>query len=236
MLHMPTPMLMQAEGIAPPGQQIFTGLSTSGTFIVPAGRTSMSAVCIGPGQSSLTDFSTFIANGGGGGLAYGNSFAVTPGEALSWAINSSYSEIRRGSVVLLRAWAGRRDFSLSPEGAALSGGFPGGLGGSRDYAGGAGDFCLHGAGAGGYTSAGEGGGGGEPDAFGAKGGGGSSVLGGGPGGGQKPYGSFSSTINGGDYGGGAGVNADGAGGLPGQGAIRFMWGDSRSFPSNAGDV
>ena len=65
-------------GGAAPGQQAYTSATGYFTFVVPAGVTSICAVCIGAGQAGGS------ANGGfGGGLAYANDISVTPGESLT---------------------------------------------------------------------------------------------------------------------------------------------------------
>ena len=63
------------QGVSPPGQVRFT---SGGTWVCPAGVTSVSVVCIGPGGWGTTS-TTSGGGGGGGGLCYKNNISVTPG-------------------------------------------------------------------------------------------------------------------------------------------------------------
>ena len=61
----------------------------SGTFIVPAGVTSLNVVCVGGGGGANTypgGSRVGGSGGGGGGLAYINSLSVTPGESISYFV------------------------------------------------------------------------------------------------------------------------------------------------------
>ena len=223
MLHMPSPMLLVAAS-GPAGQQLFLG---SGSFVVPAGVTSISAVCIGSGGAGGFD-GVNAPSGGGGALAYANGVAVTPGETLTVTFNGTSVSILRGSTVLVRAnnAVGRTGGTVG-----VGTGFRGGDGGSTLYAPDDPFIGVHGGGAGGYTSNGQTGsaGGGLVN----RGGGGSSVLGGtvGASAGASP------TANGGAYGGGGGNDNDATGSFGGPGAARIIWGEGRSFPNtNTGDV
>jgi hypothetical protein len=67
------------------GAQVFT---SNGTFVVPAGATTISVVCIGGGgggggTSSNTSLSTAAGGGGAGALSYTNNISTTPGESLT---------------------------------------------------------------------------------------------------------------------------------------------------------
>lgn len=182
-------LLMVSGGAAeaPPGQIVYegptNGVSSNFSFVVPAGVTSISVVCVAAGCN---------AGGGSGGLAYGNNINVTAGETLTIiaaggnqgagvAVNSS---LIRGGTTLVSA--GVRGSANS--GTALSGG---GLGQAQPSAG-----------AGGYT--GNGGSNNQQPSGGAAGGGGIAA--------QKSQissGYFHAAFNG--YGGGGGVGLLGQG-------------------------
>lgn len=90
----------------------------SGTFTVPAGVTSISALCVGGGSSGVR--SDTAADGGRGGGMVGATLTVTPGEELTVTVGAggaaatttdtfnagSLSSIARGATVLLRAAGG----------------------------------------------------------------------------------------------------------------------------------
>jgi len=160
----PSPASAASNSVTPAiiqGQIVYEGPtnanSSTFSFVVPAGVTSISVVCVAPGFDS------------GGNLAYGNNVAVTPGETLTvvagggnrFASNQLVpSDIRRGSTVLVSAAVNQG----SNSGTQLSGG---GVGGS-DFnqfggGGGAGGYSGNGGNAGnagGVGSSGQGGGGG----------------------------------------------------------------------------
>lgn len=146
----------------------FTGLESqtffaSETFTVPAGVTSISALCVGGGSSGVR--SDTAADGGRGGGMAGGTITVTPGEVLTVTVGSggaaatvtdtfnsgSPSSIARGATVLLRAHGGSGRLNTNSTnlttglGSAFSSN--GGFGGAADatYAGGGG-------GAAGYNS------------------------------------------------------------------------------------
>lgn len=223
MLHMPSPMLMVGAS-EPVGQQLFLA-GTS--WVVPAGVTSVCVVTIGRG----CEYSEYTGPGGGGyagaggGLAYVNNIAVTPGETLIVSVDNGSSSLSRGGTRLCGASAAEWREEASPRlGQPLIGtGFAGG--GGRYY--GANQYA-NGAGAGGYTSAGA-------DATqavtsaGRRGGGGSSPYGGGAGGNSGVAPAF----DGANYGGG-GASQFGAGGA---GCVRIIWGPARAFPNTrTGDI
>ncbi|WP_426050615.1 hypothetical protein [Brevundimonas sp. SL161] len=227
MLHMACPMLLGGGGaVALPGQQLFT---SDGSFVVPAGVTSICAVAIGAGGNTEIDpfGDGFDYVGGGGGLGYNNAIAVTPGETLAVAIGYSAgpaTTLKRGPTILAGA---------NPGGPGANGGPSSG---SIGFTGGAGTYVstgvsvANGAGAGGYTSAGGNAGGGT-----GKGGGGSSVLGGTTGGATGA----ATNRDGLAYGGGGAVQAGGNGfqGFGAPGAVRIIWGAGRAFPNtNTGNV
>lgn len=76
--------------IPPVGQQEYTTAQTT-TFTVPAGCTSISAVCVGGGGGGggSEDADEGGAGGGGGALAYQTSIAVTPGESLTVVVGAA---------------------------------------------------------------------------------------------------------------------------------------------------
>ena len=222
MLHMPTPMLFFEGFIAPPGQVLFT---SSATWTVPDGITSICAVVISPGGAAQTlgEFGTW-GSGAGGTTAYLNDIPVASGETLNLTISANPNAIngidRSGSYLLSVRAPSREAFGSVDVGTGFRGG-SGSTGSSASRTGG---------GAGGYTSVGGPGGMG-----GSNGGGGTSPLNGG--GGAAPGGS-SSGLNGAAYGGGAGLSPSSGTpkGNPGPGCVRIIWGPDRNFPSKSGDV
>ena len=179
-------------GAAAPGQQVFT---SSGTFTVPAGVTSICAVAVGRGQNGAAGdgMGTPGRGGEGGTLSYTNSISVTPGESLTVTIATSTSgstgetTLKRSSTVLLAARAGGQTSGQANVGTSFAGGTAPAP---------AGAYGSGGGGAGGYSAAG--------GAGGSTGGGGSAGSGGSGGGGGGG--------NSGDYsGGGGGVGLLGAG-------------------------
>lgn len=74
-------------GTAEPGQVVFT---SSGSWVVPTGVTSISAVCVGAGGGGggSEESDETGGGGGGGGLSYVNSIPVTPGETLTITVGS----------------------------------------------------------------------------------------------------------------------------------------------------
>lgn len=205
------------------GQQLFTA---SGTFVVPAGVTSICVVAIGYGGPYFDDDGGGNqGSGGGGGLAYANNISVTPGESLTITVTpydlptftEGQSRLSRGATQLVFVGSGR----IPAAGPVFNGtGFTGGQGAySTDGSG-----TMEGAGAGGYTSAGQASDGVRT----RRGGGGSSPLGGSTG----ALAGASGNLNGLAYGGGAAY-----GGTAGPGCVRIIWGAGRAFPNtNTGDV
>lgn len=195
---------------SPVGQQLFT---ESGTFVVPAGVTSICAVAISPGGQMNSGTTGF-----GGALRYVNDIAVDEGEPLSAQVfmaASPYSRLLRNTAVLVSAIG---------QNGGVGAGFNGGSG-----VGGA-SYPRAGAGAAGFISAGQnattgtptgGGGGTDPRQANAPGAlKGTSPLG---------YG------QGGDFGGGAGRWNNGgiaSNGQQGRGCLYIVWGPDRAFPGN----
>lgn len=265
----------------PIGQQNFT---SSGTFTVPTGVTSVDIVAVGAGGgggSSDKDDETG-GGGGGGALAYVNTVSTTPGESLTVTVGTggaggagggdngaagNASSVSRSGTILVQANGGGGGQHIGAGGAGgtvVTGtggaGGAGGAGSDRNSTdagggGGAGGYSGNGgAGAafndGGGGSAGSGGaagGGGSGTSNAARGGGGVGILGEGTSGaasadgasGNGGSGGANGTFNGGLYGGGgAGAAGDSnTGGSGANGAVRFIWGDDRSYPStNTGDL
>lgn len=190
------------------GQVLF---ESSVPWVVPDIVTSICAVAVARGQSGYI-------GAYGGGMAYRNGIAVTPGETLYVDIEFAETRLRRGSsYVLLLACQGALTPASVSDGAQVVGH------GGRQYQ-------QRGGGAGGY-----GGLGGGVDGDREQGGGGVGLLGqgasskeGGAGGsgGMNAYGR-----HGGDYGGGGAVLDDGREGSGGKGGLRILWGPGRAFPS-----
>ena len=206
--------------VAKRGQELFT---TSGTFVVPAGITQVSAVAVGGGGGggNATDDDEPGAGGAGGGLSYGT-FAVTAGESLTVTVGAGgnngntggtggTTSINRGGTTLISAGGGSG--GSSTDGGASGGGNGGSSGGTERDGGGTG-------GDGGSTSdssTGAGGGGGAAG-YSGNGGAGSNRgannatagAGGGGGGGGGGTGSLA-----GGGGGGVGVLGEGSNGAAG---------------------
>ena len=222
-MFMPNPGILAAGASPLVGQQLFL---TGGTFVVPAGVTSICGVAIGRGEDGEKNYidgtdTQRIRAGGGGGLAYINNLTVTPLEQLVCEITDQWCLLRRDATVLLRA---RGVGSISPVGTGFGGG-------SRSaYVELPNSGGRRGAGAGGYTSAGEA----SLTINSRFGGGGASPYGGGAG----AAAGASSTLNGGLYGGGGGAWAfSGEVGPGGPGCLRIIWGEGRAFPNtNTGDL
>lgn len=214
-------------GAAAPGQQVFT---SSGTFTVPAGVTSICAVAVGRGQNGAAGdgMGTPGRGGAGGTLSYTNALSVTPGESLTVTIATSTSSstgettLKRSSTVLLAARAGGQTSGQANVGTSFAGGTaPAPAGGYGSGGGGAGGYSgAGGAGGsiGGGGSAGSGGsgggGGGGPSSEASGGGGGVGLLGAGSNG----------TAGSGSGGGGGGGSGGGAGASGGTGSAGGAYG------------
>lgn len=108
----------------PRGVQEYT--SGSGTFVVPAGVTSICVLCIGGGAGTDSNVDTLGAQGGSGGSScYKNNIAVTPGASYSYAVgggggagSSGGTSTFSGTGASLSAGGG----VLGSRGGAVSGG------------------------------------------------------------------------------------------------------------------
>ena len=251
-------LTLMRNSVAAPGQQVFT---SSGTFTVPAGVTSICAVAVGRGKDGAVGdgMGTPGRGGEGGTLSYTNAISVTPGESLTVTIATSTSAstgettLKRSSTVLLAARAGGQTSGQANVGTAFAGGTaPAPAGGYGSGGGGAGGYSAAGGdggsagSAGAAGSGGSGGGGGSAPSAVSGGGGGVGLLGagsngtaggamgggGGAGSGGSSGASGGSGGAGGNYGGGGGGGGiSSAGGSGGSGAIRILWGAGRSYPS-----
>jgi len=181
-----------AGGSSTAGQQevVFTA---SGSWVVPSGVTSVSAVCVGAGGGG-SESASGGSGGSGGDLRYYNNLAVTPGETLtittglgglpgSTGVAGPFTRIARGATVLLEA-AGGGGGTTSGSGAkngtstTIGGSVGGGDGGT--CANPAATECGGGGGAGGYSgNGGDGGSGASISGTNGAGGGGGGGGGGG---------------------------------------------------------
>lgn len=237
----------------PRGERIF---EVSGTFVVPAGVTSVSVVVVGAGGSATRNSAPI---GGGGGLCYRNDIVVVPGASIPVAVGlpPNFDEGIGGNSGfngMVTALGGRPGVGGGGGGGTcFSGGAGqryGGGGGAAGYAGNGGNggthqsaSCTNDATASSGGGGGGGGGSGGGSSFGA-GGGGVGLFGrgangapgttscaaipatAGGGGSGGAAGGVAENVAGGDYGGGG--NSGG-----GHGAVRIIWGPGRSFPDNA---
>tara|TARA_X000000368_G_scaffold46806_1_gene33501 strand:- start:7478 stop:8410 length:933 start_codon:yes stop_codon:yes gene_type:complete len=202
------------------GQVVFDGNNTNATWTVPANVYSISVVAVGKGDGGHGPY----AAGNGGGLAYANDIAVTPGATLTYtthAAGTSYGASTTGTSTLSGpASGGQAAWTVNGpsahHGTSGDGWFTGTPGSSRNGQKG-GNYVANGSGWGGAITMAGGAG-----AAGYSGDGGTGVLvnqggagaggGGGAGGGENIWGS------GGDYaggGGGVGLLGEGSSGTGG---------------------
>jgi hypothetical protein len=182
-------------GYIPPGQQAYT---TPGTYswVCPAGVTSVSVVCVGPGGQG----SGYDSQGSGGGLGWKNNIPVVPGNSYTVFIGTippyAFSFIQSGD-----------SYFISPSTVKGGGGQNAGANGATSVGG---------------SYVGDGGGNGGSSFMGASyagGGGAAGYTGGGGDGGRGTYDTTTSTAgqsgSGGGGGGGSGGRAVGGGGWSG---------------------
>lgn len=243
-----------AGATAPKGQQVWTA---DGSFVVPAGVTSISAVCVGHGGQFVNYGGGNGAGGRGGDLRYAITLAVTPGETLTITIpavgTAAATQILRSGTPLLSAACGLEGSNVGGTSTTIGGNIGGGNGsGSNGFGdsggGGAGGYSGNGGTGGiGATNGGNGSGGGGGGGRGGGGGGGVGLLGqgsngsggtsagapgtGGSGGGNGTTNSGFTGGNGGAYGGASGWINGGTWGVRGGGAVRIIWGTGRAYPS-----
>lgn len=90
--------------------------SSTATFTVPSGVTSIRAYAVGKGGDAATFATERACGGGGGGFAFGN-IAVTPGASVTITINASSTTVAIGATTYLTANAGSAPASASAGGA-----------------------------------------------------------------------------------------------------------------------
>lgn len=171
---------------APEGQQVFTA---NDSFVVPAGVTSISALCVGHGGQGFFDGTDQASGGRGGDLRYAITLAVTPGETLTITV-PGYSgntttpvSIKRSTTTLLAAACGRYNTLTAGTSSTIGGNIGGGDGGSGQTIGPVGSSqVMSGGGAGGYSGNGGAGNRSGDGASGSGGGGGGGRIGGAGGG------------------------------------------------------
>jgi hypothetical protein len=144
---------------SPPGQSQYT---SSGTFTVPAGVTSINVVCIGAGGGSASTTSGYqVSSGGGGGLSWKNNIPVTPGQVYTVTVGAGvnagtggFSALILSGTTISQGFGGQRAtlgggggfYNNSNVGGSNQGGGTGGTGqGANNYS------LPGGGGAGGYT-------------------------------------------------------------------------------------
>ena len=243
------------------GQSEYTTVGTH-SWTCPSGVTQVSAVCIGGGGGGYHSGNAG-PGGGGGGLGWKNNISVTPGSTYTVVVGSAgvgndYGLVNGGDSYFINTSTVKGGGGQSPNfsvGTAYGGNYVGDGGGSGGSMGHADPTAGGGgAGAGGYTAngntnaGGSGGAGGAGDSQGL-GGGGVSIFGQGASG--ASYGCYNCPVggggsggqsgqgkNGGLYGGGGGgADSSGSSGYGAQGAVRIIWGETRSFPAtNTGNV
>ena len=213
---------------APPGGVLFDTVGTT-NWTVPAGVTSICAVCVGGGGggsgSTLSTNGTSGGGGGGGSLNWHNDISVTPGEILTVTVGAGgtggsvgsnnattggQSYIQRSGSDLIRAMGGVDGVYNTIGGSGAAGGqyltinSEGGGSGGRGGGGSDGNVGGGGGGAGGYS-----GNGGDGSTYNVRV---ASTGSGGGGGGCAGTNSFTTQVTWG--GGGVGVYGQGANGGP----------------------
>jgi hypothetical protein len=187
-----------------PGQQLFT---SSGTFVAPAGVTSVSVVCVGGGSGGYNDSGFGTSRGGyGGSLAWKNNITVVPGQSYSVTVGAGGSSMYAsgGASSFMGVSTGSAGYGFT---GTFSGQDGGGFGGSSlPSSGERAVESMGGGGAGGYTGSGGNG------AYGTSNG--NSGTGGGGGGGGNGWATFQTTISSG-MGGGVGLLGQGTNGSGG---------------------
>ena len=156
--------------IAGPRNWYVSQHTASGTFVVPAGVTTIRPYAFGAGAAGTTTNS-----GGGGGCAYGD-IAVTPGGTVTLSIAAGVAKVTYGGVDLLIAnpASGVTGGTASKHASVTNGGaYPGGAGAAN--AGGASSGSPLGAGVAGNSGGGGSGWGGDGAGFGGGGVGGPST-------------------------------------------------------------
>lgn len=231
-------LLMGGESGPAQGQIVYEGVDSAGvnqsttySFVVPSGVTSICVVCVGAGAGGgygLNGSGNLNSGGGGGATAYANNIAVTPGETLEVlagrpgregqpSINAGtggLSCVRRGAAnAFAQAGGGVANTGYTAPGGTVAFG-TGGAGGAGGVGQGTQNPAGGGGGAGGYSGTGGAGGGDTSNP--------SAGAGGGGGGAGKPgvYSQYNGDVfqtwrNGGAGGGGVGLLGQGSNGAAG---------------------
>lgn len=90
--------------VPPSGAKTWTAFTSSGTYTVPAGISSIRAYAIGAGGNGAASISSpaYAGGGGGGGMAYGD-IAVVAGQTVTVAISAGVATVTYGGTTLLTA-------------------------------------------------------------------------------------------------------------------------------------
>lgn len=226
--------------------------SSTQSFTVPDAIFSFSACLIGPCGASNGPGQV---GGTGGNLGYFNNYACMPADTISFIISTAETTLKLNGTTIMTIGAGAANYSSIASGATFYDGGAGGTGADACGGGGAAGYSGnggHGADVGAAGTGGAGGGGGKSNGvngvFGGSGGntgikgiGASGALGADGTSGNAQNGGIGSPSSGHEYGGGPGTgrNSDGSALISqgaGASAARIIYGDTRSYPSNAADV
>ncbi len=217
----------------PVGEDTYTSAGTY-TWTAPAGSEYVSVVCVGGGGSN-----------GGGGLGWKNDISVVEGNSYTVVVGSAGNDSYFISAATVKGGGASGDTggSYTGDGGGNGGTCPGGTypggGGGGGYAGTGGAGASYGGGgSAGTGGAGGGGGGGQHGYRGGSGSGGVGIIG------QSSSGNGGGMGSGGygGSGGGNGQSGNASGGInPGglyggnqrNGAVRIIYGPSRSYPTSA---
>jgi hypothetical protein len=214
-----------------PGETVFTAGSSTTTFTwtVPEGVTSISMVCVGSGGRGSTWRNGIYwragSGGGGGGLGYRNNVTVTPGEVLTITVGQHMSQqdqtqnrdstVKRANGTLLCAGYGGLNAPYNTRNRStdlLGGGYFGDGGGHGGWGGINGTYNGSGGGGGGAGGYSGNGGSGGPNGTSPSGTRGRSGTGGGGAGGNSGTG-VNNQAAGGGGGGGVGIYGEGNAGI-----------------------
>ena len=180
-----------APSFATPRVKVWSSYTSTGSYVVPSGVTSIRIYAFGGGGDGTAGSTTLGTGGGGGGCAFGD-YAVTPGQSITITISAKTVTVSDGATTLMTANPGQNATS-------------GGAGGTASISGSITNGGANSGGAGGSTTGGGGGSSGSPLGTGFAGG----TTGGG-GGGWGGIGGSSSGASSGTGGGGGGIGGAGA--------------------------
>lgn len=192
---------VSALAFPPRGEAVFT---SNGSWVAPAGVTSVSLLLIGAGGNGIS-FAGTSSGGGGGALLYANNVSVTPGVAYPISMTTSASAM---GFTAAGGTAGGSNLPSSGGAPSSSNGLP-----WTGFAGGAG--------ASGFTGAKQGGGAGQYNATGASGSGQGTPA--------RGAGDATGVV----YGAGGTSQYSGTPTVGQSGVVRIIWGENRSYPNNA---